>query len=236
MHIDRSLALIAVLLFALTHATAQDFVTLRGKVIDGGTNKPVPYASIHLSAQGTGTSANELGDFVFKVEKRFTGDTLVITSIGYKSLKKIIGASNTYESIALQPAVTELKEITIHGESALDLIKRVVAMIPQKFDTSIYHMSAFYRENTWLGKDELLYNEGVLDIRKSFKVDLKNPTDQIRIEKSRKKKIDLGKGGVLYYWLAGPSNGARYSLGEDMIKHRISIPKISGIIIMNMVV
>jgi hypothetical protein len=209
-----------VLLFTVNSSFAQEVITLRGKVVEAGTGKPIPYASIYHRSQSTGTSSNELGEFIFKIAKRFAGDTLLITSIGYKSLTKIAGESSSYESIILQPAVTELKEITVQGESAFDLMKRVIDKIPETHDTTSYHMNAFYRENTWLGNNELLYNEGVLDIRKSFKVDLKNPTDQIRVLKSRKKKIDLGKGGILHYWLAGPSNGARYSLGEDMIKHR----------------
>jgi hypothetical protein len=211
-----------VLMFVFISSTAQDFITVRGKIVEAGTSKPIPFASIYLKAQSTGTSANELGEFIIKIEKQFAGDTLVISSIGYKNLKKVISTSSTYETIGLQAAVTELKAVTIRGESAFDLVKRVLANVPKIFDTTEYHMSAFYRENTWLGDDELLYNEGVLDLRKSFKVNIKNPTDQIRVVKSRKKKIDLGKGGVLYYFLAGPSNGARYAVGEDMIKYRNS--------------
>jgi hypothetical protein len=154
------------------------------------------------------------------VEKRFQRDTLLISSIGFQSLKKLVGEYSQYEIVSLVQVPTELKEITVQGESAEDLLRRVIAKVPETYDTTDYHMSAFYRENTWLGNEELLYNEGVLDIRKSFKVDDKNPTDQIRVVKSRKKKINLQKGGVLYYWLAGTSNGARYSLGDDMIKYR----------------
>ncbi len=218
---NSSLILIALILFRVTPILAQDYIIFRGKVIDATTDRPVAFASIHLSSQSIGTSANEDGAFVLKVEKRFVGDTLRISSIGYTTLAISVSNSNTFQTIALHPAITQLREVTVQGESAFDLVKRVLAKVPEKFDTSLYHMSAFYRENNWLGRDELLYNEGVLDIRKSFKViDPKTPTDQIRIVKSRKKKIDLAKGGVLYYWLAGPSNGARYSLGEDMIKYR----------------
>lgn len=214
------LHVLVLILLITAPAFSQDFITIRGRIIDAGTGTPVPFANIHLTSQSTGTSANEAGEFIFKLDEQFAGQMIRISSIGYKSQDKPIAIANTYEVIALESAVTELKEVTVTGESAFDLVKRVIAAVPQKFDTSVYHMSAFYRENTWLGKDELLYNEGVLDIRKSFKVDKKNPTDQIKILKSRKKKIDLGKGGILYYWLAGPSNGARFSLGEDMIKYR----------------
>jgi hypothetical protein len=216
-----SLCILTLMLLSVVPALSQEFITIRGSVIDAGTGKPVPFASVRVTSRSTGTSANESGEFVVKINKQFAGDTLRISSIGYKSRDKVVASLNTYEVIALESAATELREVTVQGESALDLVKRVIAAIPEKFDTTVYHMSAFYRENNWLGKDELLYNEGVLDIRKSFKAgDRKNPTDQLRIVKSRKKKIDLGKGGILYYWLAGPANGARFSLGEDMIKYR----------------
>ncbi len=38
--------------------------------------------------------------------------------------------------------------------------------------------------------------------------------------KGRKKKIDYGREGQLYYWLNGVLNGARGSLSEDMVKYR----------------
>ncbi len=214
-----------ILLWVLASAAAlschaQEYISIRGKVVDEATQKAIPYASIQIINRPVGTSANELGEFIFRMEMGASTDSLVISSIGYKSSKIPAGQVSRYQMITLKPAVTELKAVTVQGESALDLMKRVLAKITETFDTTEYHMSAFYRENTFMGKDELLYNEGVLDIRKSFKVDLKNPTDQIRVIKSRKKNIDLSKGGVLYYSMAGVSNGPRFTLGDDMVKYR----------------
>lgn len=212
--------LIAILIFVFYTAAAQEkIVTLTGKIVDKQTQHPIPFVNIQLKSGSSGTSTNQDGEFIFKIGESRNGDTLSISSIGYKTLLLPITKIGRNLLISLEPAIVELAEVTVNATSGLELLKKVLAKIPENYDTSNVQLTAFYRENVWLGDVELSFTESVLDIHRTFKV-TKTPNDQIRILKGRKKRIDFGKEGQLYFWLSGPANGARGSLGGDLIKYR----------------
>jgi hypothetical protein len=212
--------LIGVMLLLFSGAIAQEkFVTLTGKISDRHTHLPIPFVSIQLKSGSVGTSSNQDGEFIFKIAESLGKDTLVLSSIGYRSLKVPLSNVGRNLSLSLEPAVIELAEVTVNATTGLDLFKKALAKIPENYDTSNVQLTAFYRENVWLGDVELSFSESVLEVFRTFKV-AKAPNDQIRILKGRKKKIDYGKEGQLYFWLSGPANGARGSLAEDQIKYR----------------
>lgn len=212
--------LITVLVLLFGSAFCQEkFITLTGKISDKQTQLAIPFVSIQLKSGSSGTSSNLDGEFIFKIEESRRTDTLLFSSIGYKSLVVPLSEIGRNISVSLEPAVVELAEVTVKATSGLDLLKKVLAKVPENYDTSDVQLTAFYRENVWLGDFELSFSESVLDVFRTFKV-TKAPNDQIRILKGRKKKIDYGREGQLYFWLSGPANGARGSLAEDLVKYR----------------
>lgn len=202
-------------------SVAQDsFLTISGKIIDAESHEPIQYANIQLKSKAIGTASNSEGEFVFKIPKTQMNDTLLISCVGYKTMSRPVG--NTAGSsllIRLLPSVFLLGEVVVTAETGLDFLKKVVARIPTNYDTSATQLTAFYRENIWLGDFELSFTEAVLDIHKIFKVEKKKPNDEIRVIKGRKKQIDFGRDGQFYYWMSGVSNGARGSLADDLVKY-----------------
>lgn len=196
----------------------QKFITLSGKITDLQTGYPIPFANIQLKSRSIGTATNSEGEFIFKIPESLSRDTLLISCIGYKTAEKPLRSMGLNISIALEPATVVLAEVTVNASTGLDILKKALAKIPENYDTSDVQLTAFYREQLRLGDFELAHSESVLDIHKTFKTD-KKLNDQIRIIKGRKKKIDFGKDAQLYFWISGISNGARGSLGEDLIKY-----------------
>jgi hypothetical protein len=203
-------------------AISQDkFVTFYGKVMDAQSRQAIPFASIQVKGSSIGTACNAEGEFVFKVREKRVTDTLLISCVGYKTVARALEENgSTIMIILLEPATVELAEITVNAPVGLDILKKALAKIPENYDTSDFHMTAFYRENVGLEDFELTYNEAVLDILKTFKVEEGTMNDQIRVLKGRKKKIDYSSDFQLYLWIKNFSNGARSSLGEDLVKYR----------------
>lgn len=218
--LNRKGILTALLFFVFSIVSAQEkFITLTGKITDSETRQPIPFVNVQLKSRSTGTSTNHDGEFIFKIPESQSSDTLLISSIGYKVLTVPLSGIGRNLSVTLEPAVVELAEVTVNATSGLELLKKALAKIPENYDTANVQLTAFYRENVWLGDTELSFSESVLEVHRTFKV-AKAPNDQIRILKGRKKKIDYGREAQLYYWLSGPANGARGSLAEDLIKYR----------------
>ena len=200
----------------------EKFIILSGKVADAQTQQAIPFVNIQLKSRSIGTAANSDGEFIFKIPESQSGDTLLISCIGYKTLAKPLRSIGKNAMISLDPAVVELKEVTVNAPTGLDILKKVIAKIPENYDTSDFHMMAFYWEDVGLGDFQITHNESVLDVFKTFKTAEENPTDQIKIIKGRKKNIDLSSDFRLYLWIKNFSNGARSCLGTDLIKYRIN--------------
>lgn len=87
---------------------------IRGKVIDGKTQEPLPFANIRLKGTITGTTTDEGGFFILSTIEK--SDSLVISYLGYptKTVKIKRGASQEL-NVSLGSDGVELKEVEIKG-------------------------------------------------------------------------------------------------------------------------
>ena len=111
------LSVILVLLCSLTGFSQKQ--KINGTVTDASTGAPVDGASIHLKASGGGTISNGLGAFSIEASG---DDVLTITSVGY-TIQTIPLKGQTYISVKLQPAVTELGQIVMVGSRSGGRVK-----------------------------------------------------------------------------------------------------------------
>jgi len=212
---------IIILFHSFAPKAQERFTTLRGQVKDAVSHHAIPSASIQTKTGSAGTVTNLRGEFVFKLPGIRARDTLVISCIGFLPRSVALTAADTNLVINLSPAPVELATVTVKAQSALDIFKAAVRNIPDNYDTTDTEFTAFYRENVWLGDFELSFSEAILDIYKTYTTGNKL-NDQIRILKGRKKSIDYGKDGQVYWWMSGVSNGARGTLANDMVKYRMA--------------
>ena len=83
-----------------------------GTVIDGGTNLPLGGASIIIKGTSTGTTTDFDGNFILKIDK-FPA-TLVISSLGFTTLEKVVNSASVL-NITLEESATALDEVVISG-------------------------------------------------------------------------------------------------------------------------
>lgn len=99
------LSLLAVLVFFVISASAQSR-KVSGVILDQlGT--PVPFASITLKGTNTGVSADLDGKFTIEAA---TGQTLVVTAVGFESLEQVIG--DGLVAIAMK-STTTMREVVV---------------------------------------------------------------------------------------------------------------------------
>lgn len=132
------------LLFFACAAQAQ-VVEVKGSVTDKKTGEPLPYASISLRHFPIGTVTNESGEFQFFIPDSYQHDTLVISCLGYHSLKRPVLSILSTDKFALEESVIQLKEVTIEGESARDLLQKALQSIEHVCPVEPYLMEGFHR-------------------------------------------------------------------------------------------
>ena len=105
--------------------STQAQMTMQGKVVDSVTQKGIPYVNIGFPSHSIGTSTNEEGAFIFKVPKERVRDTLVLSSIGYATVKILLKNFDAPRNLTvlMKPFTINLNEVVIKSVDAKRLIK-----------------------------------------------------------------------------------------------------------------
>jgi CarboxypepD_reg-like domain len=159
---------------------------ITGKIIDGETSDPLPFAAVALKHKGKGTVTNKNGDFGMKITPEYIDDTLSVSYLGYTGIempvRKALGINLT---LKMKREYISIPEIIIKNQNPQEIINKALKAIPRNYGTTPALMTGFYREGV-LKKSELqTYSEAILQIYKSAY----SPTifgDQIKVYKSRK--------------------------------------------------
>jgi len=93
--------------------------TIRGKVIDSQTDKPVIGAYVLVKNSSLGTTSDADGNFSIKVDSAEV--TLVVSFIGFASREYVITNSNDEITIEIRAIELNLEQITVNGNDAYNL-------------------------------------------------------------------------------------------------------------------
>jgi len=119
-----------IFLFSFNFVQAQTKV---GGVLNDNAGRTVPFANVVFANSSIGTTTNEDGEFYLQDDGNF--DTIVISFIGYKTLKVPLKSSvNLDMNITLEEEAASLEEVVIYrgktskkNNPAIDILKKVWA-------------------------------------------------------------------------------------------------------------
>jgi len=143
--------LLGLILFSLytTRIYCQEHHFIKRVLVEKATNSPVSFANVTITNTTTGTASNMSGEFVIKIDKRYMGEKLKISCIGFLtktiSIDSILSQSSNV--IELIPDVSLLDEIII-SQARLDpteLIKKAIESIKDNYSNTPFNME-FYSE------------------------------------------------------------------------------------------
>lgn len=162
---------------------------LKGKVADFMTYEPIESASVYLDKTTIGTITNVDGNFVLRVPDANLSDTLVISSIGFKSYKMTVGEFENGSDIFLEEDVAPLDEVVIVADTrpktGNDIMVRAIERLADNLPAEPYMQKGFLRhkernkkEYKWLIEAAItLYDS---DYAAGAKDNLKLNVDEIR--------------------------------------------------------
>jgi hypothetical protein len=143
---------LALLSLFVSVANAQnEFVSIEGIVRDAETKEPLIFASIYLKGRSIGTTSNEEGIFSFHLPSASQSDSLVVSSIGYKSYKKpvedLMGKKDVV--INLQTRATMLREVSVVASKlpkAKDIVRKAYDRIEDNYPIEPFMTEGFFRD------------------------------------------------------------------------------------------
>lgn len=200
--------------------SAQNFISVSGKVEDAKTSDPVFFASVGLSGTNVSNVTNSEGVFSLKLPEGTDQKSMVtIHHLGYLSYEVTVGdlMGTTPENplkIKLVPTNLELDPAYVRAVDPEILIRTAYARVKQNYSKVPVAMTSFYRESIKKGNSKyLVLNEAVLDIAKapynSF------ATDKVSIYKGRG-SMNYDATDTLFVQFQG---GIASSLAMDIVKN-----------------
>lgn len=179
--------LIVSLLFTSFLGLAQQ--ELKNIIIDESLLEPIENASIYVQNTTIGTVSNVDGKFTLVVPNKFINDTLIVSSIGYKSYKVPVKDFDNSFEVYLESEVASLDEVLILADprpkTGNDIVLRAINRLPRNMPDSSYIQKGFLRhkernkkEFKWLIESAIsVYDSGYTV---SSKNNLKINVDQVR--------------------------------------------------------
>ncbi|WP_460218096.1 carboxypeptidase-like regulatory domain-containing protein [Psychroserpens sp. MEBiC05023] len=181
----------AVLLYCLLLVSLFGFaqIEVKNKIVDFGTLMPIESASIYVKNTTIGTVSNSDGKFALQVSQEFAKDTLIISSIGYKSFKIPVGEFDNSEEVYLEEDIASLDEILLIAETrpttGNDIVLRAMEKLSNNLPDSAYIQKGFLRhkernkvEFKWLIESAItVYDSGFASNSDDY---LKINVDQMR--------------------------------------------------------
>jgi CarboxypepD_reg-like domain len=159
-------------------AQAQGYLTLSGKVIDKQTQQPVPHAYVGILSKGTGSIANDDGEFFFRFPRISADSNLVVAVLGYKMFAKKASSYTPNQKdvvIELEAARPQLMDSAfIRRFEALDLVREALAKVKKNNPQMPYMLNGFYQET-------LQQDSAYVEIREATLQTEKDPRPKIAI-------------------------------------------------------
>lgn len=146
-------------LFSGNIEQSDSILVLRGRVLGGDTNQPLPNASITVQQVKVSSVTNQDGYFSIRVPESTLNKQLIIHYLGgyeNKEIPIVTLINNPNNHITLIPAPIQLSELLVVSGEGKSLIKDALQRIPpQNYSSDPNMMVAFYRESV-KKKDQII--------------------------------------------------------------------------------
>ena len=200
------------------YASAQDIVSVSGRVIDSETSRPIAAASVNLDGTRISIITNTEGDFTLKMPaNQANGGKIVVSHLGYVISETPVSAFPADDkalTIRLIPMSLQLDPAVIRAVDPLVLFRTAYARVKDNYPTERIGMTTFYRE--MIRKDNskyLVLNEAIVDVDKSSYSGF--GADRAAIYKGRG-SVNVNSADTLFVKFQG---GITTALAIDMVKN-----------------
>lgn len=195
----------------------EDYITLKGKVVDAETGLPLVFASVAVGESNIAIVTNIDGEFTLKIPNDLTTKSLEVSYLGYKNKTVPIATmrDNGYKNmISMETAPIPIREIIVKPVDPEEIVRKAIGMIPRNYETVPNLMTAFYRETIRKNRTYVSIGEAVVEIFKApYNSDIR--FDGSRIYKGRKSSDVEKMDTVLFKLQGGPVNSLQLDIAKN---------------------
>ena len=200
---------------SIAQERAENTVSVKGRVIDDDSGKPLEYASITINSTNISTVSNKEGFFTLRIPISARNYQLKVQYLGYINLTTpVITLIDKEDNILRMKAGSiHLSEIEVVSGDGTKLVREALSLVNKNYENDPNMMVAFYRESIKKGSNYISLVEAVLDVYKESYKSYRD--DQARIYIGRK-ATDINPKDTIFMKFQG---GISDALLLDLAKH-----------------
>ena len=214
--------LVSILLLFSFLSEAQ--IELKNQILDFSTLLPIESASIYVKNTTIGTVSNADGKFTLMVDKQFERDTLVVSSIGYKSYKIPVDEFVNSVEVYLEEDVASLDEIVLVAETrpktGNDIVKRALRELDNNLPDSSYLQKGFLRHKERNSKEFKWLIESAITLYDSSYISKSKKHLKINVDEVRKSYDLRNVDSMFTYTSYLKAKERRYDLKPEDLNRR----------------
>lgn len=193
----------------------QEYVTIRGKVIDSETGNPLVFATVAIKESNVAMVTNIDGEFTIKLLPPVDSKSLEVSFLGFKNKVLNIGELKSGKNIiALEQAPIPIKEIVVRPIDPETIVQEAIDNIARNYESEPNLMTSFYRETIRKNRTYVSIGEAVVEIFKApYTSDIRY--DAARIYKGRKGSDVDKMDTVLFKLQGGPVSVLQLDLAKN---------------------
>jgi hypothetical protein len=192
-------------------------ISVKGKVFDEVSRKPLQYVSVAIEGTSEGTITNGEGYFILKLPRSHEQCNVRISHIGYKPYSfPIMLVRDQKIDLYLKSDIVSLQEIVIRRVDPVEIVANAIKNRKKNYSSTPYCLTTFYREGVLKDGNYLNYAEAIFKVYKPA-LDQFLGVEQVSEVKSRK-IVNTDQSDTLFMKLKG---GISTCLSLDIAK---SIP------------
>lgn len=192
---------------------------IKSKIVDFQTYLPIESASIYVQNTTVGTVSNSDGKFVLLVPREFQNDTLVISSIGFKSFKTPVATFDETMDIFLEEDIASLDEIVVvastRPKTGNEIVLRAIERLSRNLPEQPYLQKGFLRHKERNKKEYKWLIESAITLYDSSYASGSEDNLRINVDEMRK-SYDLRDVDSLFAY----SSYLRYNVRNLKLKSR----------------
>lgn len=185
---------------------------IKSKVVDFTTLLPLENASIYLENTTIGTVSNVDGKFVLRIPQGFEEDSLIISSIGYKSYKSAVKDFDSSEDVFLVEDIASLDEVLLVADprpvTGNDIVLKAIERLPRNLPEEPYLQKGFLRHKERNTKEYKWLIESAISLYDSSFASGASENLKINVDEVRK-SYDLREVDSLYSYTSFLKYNAR---------------------------
>ena len=200
-----------------TNNDQENYITIKGKIVDSESGSPLVFASVALKESNVATITNIDGEFILKISEGVTSKSLEITFLGYKNKSVLLTEmkdKGNKNIISLEPAPIPIKEIIVKPMDPNYIMEKAINNISINYESVPNLMTGFYRETIRKNRTYVSIGEAVVEIFKApYDNDLR--FDGARIYKGRKSSDVEKMDTVLFKLQGGPVSALELDIAKN---------------------